>query len=179
MAVLAELYLDGCSVLDVTYGQGSWWKRYLPDRFTYHDLQLDGIDFRALPYPAASFDVVTYDPPYVATGPATDNADAHDTRAAYGIEQGRSIRQLDELMHAGLLEAMRVARLRVLVKCMDYTAGGGLVLGHCKVIAWAQEAGWQVHDLLVHHTQVGQGGWNIKVQRRARRAHSYLLVLQP
>ena len=182
IAAVAELYLDGAeSVLDVTFGRGKWWERYRPEHFRGHDLATDGVDFTALPYEDDSWDVVVFDPPYIATGSPT-NTLAEATRAhreRYGTDGYRSVPALDALIRAGLGECCRVARQQVICKCMDFVAGPELVMGHVKVLAWAAELGWACHDLVVHWTGTGPGGHNIWTPIRTRRAHSYLLVLRP
>jgi hypothetical protein len=177
IAAIAPLYLDGRSVLDVTYGEGGWWKRYRPDQFIYHDLyKVDGVDFRALPESGNSIDVVCYDPPYIpAGGSGTTTVAAF--RASYGIAPYRSQWELADLIRDGLVEVARVARQWLLIKCSDYVNGGRFVLGHMQIIRWAEDIGLgDPHDLIVHHTGPGPGGHNIYTPRRARRHHSYLLV---
>ena len=55
-------------VVDVTFGLGTWWRIYKPEHFLGYDLDPtkapDGksTDFRSLPHPAGSVDVVAFDP---------------------------------------------------------------------------------------------------------------------
>lgn len=179
IATVAPLYLTG-HVLDVTYGRGIWWRRYVPEKFTYHDLALDGVDFRNLPYPNCSFDAVTFDPPYVPRQGNVDATNAGDQafRARYGLEESRGSSALRELIAAGLAECTRVSRGWVLVKCCDYTNGKQFHLGHVEVINRMTDLGWRAHDLIVHATGSGPGGSQIAVVQRARRAHSYLAVFR-
>jgi hypothetical protein len=178
MAHIAPLYLSG-SVLDVTFGRGSWWTRFTPEPFAWHDLALDGVDYRALPEPDASFDTVCFDPPYVPAGGAPTTSGAADFRDRYGLTGYRSQRQLDTDNRAGLAECARVARRFVLVKCSDYVSSGRFTLGHATVLGWADGLGLDVHDLIVHHGGTGPDGGNIIDVLRCRRAHSFLLVLSP
>lgn len=177
IAQIAPLYLTG-SVLDTTYGRGMWWRRFTPDPFTFHDIELDGVDFTALPHPDRSFDTVCFDPPYVPAG-GTRTSGATDAEKNYRDRFGlkpRSQAQLDELVTAGLAECARVARRFLLVKCMDYVTGGRFTLGHYNVIERGHALGLSVHDLIVHNAGSGPGGYNITTVLRARRAHSYLIV---
>lgn len=182
IAAIAPMYLTG-SVLDVTYGNGAtaggWWHRFTPDPFTFHDLAVDGVDFRCLPEPDESVDAVCFDPPYVAAGGESspmlaDQAFQH----RYGIGRGRGITGpiLDGLILDGLAEALRVTRRFTLVKCMEFADGTGLHDVPHMVTTTARELGWVKHDLIVHHTGSGPGGHNIFTPKRARRHHSYLLV---
>jgi hypothetical protein len=175
---IAPLYLTG-SVLDVTYGEGGWWRRFKPEPFTAHDLYtLDGVDFRALPEADASVDTVCFDPPYVAAGgEATSPTVAASFRDAFGLVPCRGRSGVLDLFHGGLTESARVARQWILVKCMDAVDSAEFWLGHIAMIDIAREIGlgdpW---DLIVHHTGSGPGGHNIFDVKRARRHHSYLLV---
>lgn len=180
---VAPLYLAG-SVLDVTYGAGKWWDAYRPDPFTFHDLAFDGVDFRDLPHDAGAFDAVTFDPPYVLSGGASSPRLGPAFQDRYGIGErnypvavganGRA--RLFALILDGLAESCRVARSWVLVKCMEYAQGGGFHDVPTMVTNRAAELGWVKHDQIVHNTGTGPGGHNIFTVRRARRAHSYLLV---
>lgn len=182
IAAIAPMYLEGHSVLDVTYGRGKWWDRYRPERFAFHDLALDGVDFCALPEADDSYDVVTFDPPYVPCGTkpqiieSSHRHAAGDFRDRFGLEP-MSPADIVALFNSGMAECARVARRWVLAKCSDYVSGGRFRLGHIDMIEAARAAGlgdpW---DLITHHTGAGPGGHNITTQIRARRHHSYLLV---
>jgi hypothetical protein len=133
----AELMLDCAAlgyldtrfrVLDPTYGLGNWWKLWCPweGRLHRHDLDPakapDGpMDFTALAYPARSFDVVAFDPPYKLNGTPTPAVDA-----AYGVHEAASPRDRLDLMLEGLSEAARVTRTGgfVLMKCQDQVVSG-------------------------------------------------------
>jgi hypothetical protein len=182
MAAVAPFYLTG-SVLDVTYGNGDtaggWWRRFTPDPFTFHDLALDGIDFRALPHSAGEFDTVCFDPPYVPAGGGPSNTSADGFRERFGLDWGdgyRSESTLAELINAGLTECARVARAYVLVKCMEFVSSSRFHDMPVDIATWANAAGLAKHDTIVHHTGPGPGGHNIFDPKRARRHHSYLLV---
>jgi hypothetical protein len=188
---IAPLYLTG-SVLDVTYGNGDtaggWWKRYTPEPFTFHDIAVDGVDFRALPEADGSVDTVCFDPPYVLSGSkpmperkAHGHGSLHrgsntkDFRERFGLEP-MTRAELLALINDGLAECARVASQWVVTKCMDYTAWHEFYLGHLDMIDRGRALGLAVHDLIVHHTGSGPGGNNIFDVKRARRHHSYLLV---
>ena len=180
MVAVAPLYLAG-SVLDVTYGEGKWWERFTPAPFVGHDLKTDGVDFTNLPHDDRSFDAVCFDPPYVLSGGKSsaslaDGAFQH--RYGIGIQNGvTGWTGLVGLVTAGLAEACRVSDRFVLVKCMEFVQDKfrdmpTLVTNH------AASLGCALHDRIVHHTGTGPGGHNIFEVKRARRAHSYLLVFE-
>lgn len=177
IAAVAPIYLTG-SVLDVTYGQGNWWRKFTPAPFASHDLAIDGVDFCALPEESRSWDTVCFDPPYVprlGTKPAVRLDDLR-FRERYGLDTSRGHRATVDLIFAGLAECARVSRRWVLVKCCDYVTSRRLYVGHIHVVAEAERLGLRVHDLIVHAAGAGPGDRHIREVRRSRRAHSYLLV---
>lgn len=177
IASVAPIYLTG-SVLDVTYGRGVWWRRFTPAPFAYHDLALDGVDFRALPHEDRSWDAVCFDPPYVPRlgTKAAVRLDDGRYRQRYGLDVPRGHRETVALVLDGLAECARVARRYVLVKCCDYVTSRRLYLGHVAVITEAERLGLRVADLIVHAAGAGPGDRQIREVRRSRRTHSYLLV---
>lgn len=177
IASVAPIYLAG-SVLDVTYGRGAWWKRFTPEPFAYHDLALDGVDFRDLPYDDCSWDAVCFDPPYVprqGTKPAV-RLDDKRYRDRYGIGENRGHRETVALIFDGLAECARVARRHVLAKCCDYVTSRRLYLGHTAIVAEGERLGLKIRDLVIHGAGAGPGDRQIVEVRRSRRAHSYLVV---
>jgi hypothetical protein len=182
MAAVAPLYLTG-SVLDVTYGNGDtaggWWKRFTPDPFTFHDLALDGVDFRSLPEDDASIDTVCFDPPYISAGGGATSPSADNFRRRFGLDDYRSGVSLSSLVAEGLAECARVARRFVLVKCMEFVSCGRFQDLPTDITLWARSLGMTKQDQIVHHTGSGPGGHNIWDVKRARRHHSYLLVFAP
>lgn len=179
IASIAPLYLTG-GVLDVTYGRGMWWRRFTPEPFARHDIEIDGVDFRALPEADSSWDTVCFDPPYVPRQGKADATTAGDQefRNRFGLAESRGGVDLKQLIDAGLAECSRVARHWVLAKANDYTNGKQFHLGHLRIINEAERLGLRVHDLIIHASGTGPGGGQIHQVRRARRAHSYLIVLR-
>lgn len=185
MAAVAPMYLTG-SVLDVTYGNGAtaggWWRRFTPNPFAFHDLALDGVDFRALPEADGSADTVCFDPPYVPSGGASTTGPAAQFRTRFGIDRTTHYGREDEavaLITDGVTEACRVASQFVLAKAMEFVSSHQFHDAPTEVITTARALGWVLHDRIVHDTGTGPGGHNIFTVKRARRAHSYLLVFTP
>lgn len=182
IATIAPYYLTG-TVLDVTYGEGKWWTRHQPEQFTYHDLKLDGVNFRNLPEPDSSVDTVCFDPPYVPAGGGPTTAETEDFRNRFGLLDGyRSQAELDDLIRAGLAECARVARRWVLVKCCEYVNARHFTLYPRTILGFADSLGLTDNgdpwDLIVHASGTGPGGHNIFTPIRTRRTHSYLLVFK-
>lgn len=176
MAAVAPLYLTG-SVLDVTYGRGKWWDRFIPDPFVFHDLALDGVDFRDLPHADREFETVCYDPPYIsAGGKSTVPRLAEVFRDGFGLDAGRTAGEFDNLVMDGLTEVCRVADRWLLVKCMEFVGSAKFVDMPTDITNAARDLDWLLHDRIVHHAGSGPGGHNIFTVKRARRVHSYLLV---
>lgn len=105
--------------LDVTFGNGVFWSEWKPTYLVTNDLDpevaaMNHWDARSLPCPAGSFDVVVFDPPYANRGTSRLAMDAR-----YGITKYRARRDVEQLLIDGTIEALRVARRLVLVKCQD------------------------------------------------------------
>lgn len=149
-----------------------------PEPFGFHDLALDGVDFRDLPHEDRSWDTVCFDPPYVPRMGSLPASRLEDVayRERYGLDTPRSHREVVALMFAGLSECARVAQHYVLVKCCDYVTSRRLYLSHVAVVSEGERLGLRVHDLLVHGAGRGPGDGQIRQVRRSRRAHSYLVV---
>lgn len=181
MAAVAPFYLTG-SVCDVTYGEGKWWDRFKPDPFVAHDkFKLDGVDFTALPEDDDTYDTVCFDPPYVISGGPSSASLAGDFQGRFGIGDAKfdgGNKAFDDLIAAGLCEAIRTSRQWVLVKCMEFSQGNRLRDVPTFITNLAASIGCVKHDQIVHHTGSGPGGHNIFDPKRARRHHSYLLVFR-
>jgi hypothetical protein len=175
VAAVAPFYIHG-SVMDCTYGEGAWWTRVHPDQFVAHDLKTDGVDFTALPEPDSTYDTVIFDPPYIPQGGVKHKTQS-DFKSRFGLVS-RSEAQLWGLIGAGFTECERVLRPGgyLLMKCTDYVNGSAITFGHIKAITLGESLGLRCHDLIVHVGRPGPGGHNIFTPKRARRAHSYLLV---
>lgn len=174
------------ATLDPTYGRGVWWKAWRPPNLITHDIELDGVDFRQLPEPNASFDAVAFDPPYVCTGGRTTST-IPDFNARFGlIDTPRTPAALQEMNEAGLAEMHRVLRPRgvLLVKCKDYVWSGRLFLGTHQTLTRAISLGFEPIDRMEHVGKPGpqpersRADGKPVVQQHARRNLSTLFVLR-
>lgn len=167
-------------ILDVTFGRGNWWPRPIPASVTGHDLALDGVDFRNLPYPDQSWDVITYDPPYVSIGGRRSSTlQDGDYHARYGLTDApRTPAALQQVIDDGLREVARVVRRNgiVLCKCQDYVSGGRLWLGTYLTLRTGLDAGLTLLDRMEHLSIAPRPQPPGRAQRHARRNLSTLLV---
>lgn len=179
--------LDEDHVLDPTYGRGVWWQKWRPLRLTTHDIMLDGVDFRDLPYDDNTFDAIAYDPPYVCVGGRNTTTMA-DFQNRYGIDVApKTPSLLQALINDGLTEMHRVVKPRktyrrggvVLVKCQDYVANGKVWHGTYHTMTHALSLGFTVIDRLerIQHNPRPQPMSN-RTQQHARRNLSTLFVLR-
>lgn len=121
--MLTVLYTDAVSVLDATYGNGEFW-RGSTRRVTGLDLSPTRArdvcaDFTALPFADGAFDVVVFDPPYIA-----DPSRRGTSQMAGRFGSYPSIPAMQAAVEAGCREAWRVGRLGVLVKVQDQIRSG-------------------------------------------------------
>ena len=168
------------AIVDLTYGsEGGWWKRHRPD-----GLVVSEHDFTDLPADwTGRFGTTCYDPPYVQTGGAATKAElATGFRDRFGINDlKRSESELLTLILDGATEAARITDPDdgfLCVKAMDF-------VGSSRFCDWTyavhahitgEKVGMYLHDEIVHNAGPGPGGHNIAAAKRARRAHSKLLV---
>lgn len=171
----------GESVLDPTYGKGTWWKgTHIEEmcEFTKHDLKLDGVDFRRLPHDNGTFDVAVFDPPYVAVG-GRNTSTIGDFNEAYGLDHvPRTVEGLHQLMVDGLHELWHVLKPKgiVLFKCMNYVSGGKYrAQGYDALNAVTPR--FRLRDEFIHLRKPGPQPEHAR-QLHARRNYSHLFVLE-
>ena len=167
-------------VVDVTFGLGTWWRIYKPEHFLGYDLDPtkapDGksTDFRSLPHPVGSVDVVAFDPPYKLNGTPT-----HEIDDRYGVAGAySSAADRHQLILDGMTEAARVLRVggTLLVKCQDQVNSGRVHWQTDLVSQHAQALGFDKIDafIFVAYRPQPKG----RRQLHARRNHSTLFVFQ-
>lgn len=119
--LLGLLFPDAVTVLDTTYGSGSFWRDSQADvRVTGMDVNPARAkhvcaDFTRLPFRDNTFDMVIFDPPY--------HTDVGKAQASVTHQRFGSFATIDDLRPAverGSAEAWRVARLGIIIKVQDY-----------------------------------------------------------
>lgn len=116
--------------LDATYGEGNWWTLWRPEYLVTNDWNVEKParyheDFRSMHWADASFNAVTYDPPYIAPG-GRDKSTIGDFNGRFGLHDTPATpAALQEYMNAGLRECARVVKPKgyVLAKCTSYVNG--------------------------------------------------------
>ena len=164
--------------LDATYGRGTFWKKYRPDRLVTNDLGKGSpeirFDFRCPPFPASSFDVVVYDPGYKLNGAPDSDVDER-----YGVEVYTRWKDRMRLCRDGIdgLAPLVRRRGRLLIKCQDQVVSGAKRWQTREFADRAEAHGFRLEDMLhieSHRAQPMEG----RNQRHAHQNFSTLLVLK-
>lgn len=175
-------YLDrGASIMDATFGRGTFWKAFTPEHLTAHDIRQDGVDFRSLPEDDETFDIVVFDPPYTHGGHNSDSVSEFNDRFGQSIAP-TTWPLLWELMAAGLRECARVTKHRghLITKSMPYVASGRLRhTPHLFAQVIEQENLGRIRDELIFIRPPGPNATRrAKGQLHARRNYSVLQVFE-
>lgn len=114
--------------LDSTWGRGVWWKYWRPTILVGHDIKIDGVDFRDLPYDDRAFEAVCFDPDYKLNGTPDPGTDER-----YGTDVAKRWQDRMKDMADGFVENARVLGYAdgkvggvMLAKCMDQVCSGSV-----------------------------------------------------
>lgn len=114
-------------VLDPTYGRGGMWKNWRPDNLT---IVTD--DFTK-PYPTdvGLFDLILFDPPYVAKGGKATAASVADHDDRYGRGESLTPAEVHRLMMSGMdhMAGLLAPGGQLWVKSADYVTSGRVQWG--------------------------------------------------
>jgi len=186
---ILRLYLDdGAAILDMTYGNGVFWRQIDDDKYvvTKNDQEPGrgdlNHDFRQLPASwDESFDAVVLDPPYLYTGGFATLRDSID-RGYRNRERARSgihgVAAVHQMYAQAFIEAYRVLKRKgfLITKCMDQVMSGKQTWMHLELQRLAEILGFKNKDLFVM-VMNGTPTMRHNIQKHARRNHSYFLVL--
>lgn len=189
-SVLSLHIPEGAKIADVTYGNGVFWKKV--DSSKYDLIASDiatGVDCRALPYKAESFDAIILDPPYMEGLLRSENRHkaangAYSSfREYYSNGNEESIGPkwhgaVTELYFQAGAEAFRVLKNNgvAIVKCQDEVSANRQWLTHVEIIVHYESLGFYTKDLFVVVRSNKAGVSRLKKQVHARKNHSYFLV---
>jgi hypothetical protein len=182
MEQIASLYfLPGYRIADVTYGKGVFWRNIDTTKYNFHPSDLATcpkapFDFRRLPYPDASCDVVVFDPPYMH-GSGTPGIEACYRNAE--TTKGAGHAEIMRLYERGMAEGTRVLKRNglLLVKCQDEIESGRQQRSHIEIYEMARRLGMKDQDLFVL-TRKQPPTIQDPNQQHARKNHSYMWVFR-
>lgn len=183
---ILSLYVEsGCTVADVTFGKGVFWRNVPKGAVKILGTDLStGTDARALPYDKESVDCVVFDPPYMHT----PGGSAHVNHQNYEGYYRNNVAASDKKYHEAVLdlyfsaarEAWRVLRRGgcYIVKCQDEVCANQQRLTHVEIINELAKMGFVIEDLFVVVRTARPGVSRILRQAHARKNHSYFLVFR-
>ena len=183
--ILSLYVAPGCTVADVTYGRGVFWKRVPEGAYKLLATDLEtGTDCRDLPYEDGSIDCVVLDPPYMHSPGGTAHMahpafERHYRNNGSGGQSRRKYHEavLDLYEDAGA-EAYRVLREcgTVIVKCQDEICANRQRFTHVEIMHAYGQFGFVAEDLFVT-MRTNRPGVSCTVRQvHARKNHSYFLV---
>jgi hypothetical protein len=152
-AIFRMHMMDVRSVLDLTYGNGTFWNwdvcNICPKLFL-HPLSEFTPDFRNTLISSRKFQCVVFDPPFTANGPSEQS---HNAR--YGSDRSQSgtpqnIHEVRTLLAQGLLEAMRISSKWVLLKTQDVIESGKLHSSVNLAYMLFEQFGYRVVDYVLY-----------------------------
>jgi len=175
-------------ILDVTHNRGVMWKgtSYRPttmDIDPTFDCDVTA-DFRAIPFPGGSFDVVVFDPPHLPAAAASVGSSGI-WRSRYGIVATGDYRQGDNVSPAFfdfLVEAKRVLRPDgiVLAKIADLVHNHSYQWQHVDFINAARATDLTPCDVVVKvdpsHANLASSKWT--TVHHLRSAHTFWIVVR-
>ncbi len=182
MERVARLYFKpGYRIADVTYGRGVFWRHINLEHYDLYPSDLKTcpeavFDCRHLPYPAAWFDAVVLDPPYMhGSGPKGIEKCYRNGETTKGLGHAAVMQLYEE----GMAEAKRVLKRNglLVVKCQDEVESGRQKWSHIEVYDIARQLGMVIQDLFVL-TQRHNPSLRCGNQQHARKNHSYMWVFQ-
>lgn len=180
---------DAVDILDCTYNRGVMWKGsgWAPTVTSDSNPDCDAeheADFRSLPFPDGSFDVVVFDPPHLPAAAASANSSGIE-REQYGLTEHGDYRQGDNIVpaFAGFFtEAKRVLRPEgvVFAKLADLVHNHRYQWQHVDFVVAARAAGMTPCDALIKADPCASNLKSSKWQKvhHLRRAHAFWLVVR-
>lgn len=194
--MILSLYVpEGCSIADVTYGKGVFWKKVDKRAYKLHFSDIKtGVDCRTLPYEDQVMDCVVLDPPYMegfyrrnsthlaGNGTFSSFRSAYSDGSTYEQKEGapKYHDAVLDMYYSAAREALRVLKRKgiLIVKCQDEVSANRQRLTHVEIINEYTKYGLLVEDLFVTVRNNRPNVSTIKKQVHARKNHSYFLVFR-
>lgn len=171
--------------VDVTYGNGSFWKRHPAPTFKFDiDPQQDDVvpaDSGALPLKDSSVASVMFDPPFLTY---IKQGRGHNSVMGKRYSGYWSYDQLAAHYTGTISEAHRILQPKgiFVIKCQDIIHNHRMHATHINVVKWA-EGKFRLKDLFVlaaknRMPMPETEGAKKRVQKHARVHHSYFMVME-
>jgi hypothetical protein len=164
---------------DVTFGSGCFYKKALPRPEFCFDLapRIPGViaaDVRRLPLHDYCLRSVIFDPPFlIKTGPGAK------LKERFGSQVG-NMKDLWQFYYQAMFEIRRVLEPGgwFVFKCQDGVLSGKNNFTHCEIYDMAACLGFKVVDLFILLAKHRMVDPKHKVQKHARKFHSYFWVFK-
>jgi hypothetical protein len=191
LLAIMQLHLGGLPFeLDPAYSVGTMYEGGVPKPRLKYDLfpgpGVKRADCRSLPLEAGTIRSIAFDPPMQWGCHGTNNPSNTKTRG-YSCSttmnnrftQFKTFDQLEDLYTGALDEFHRILKRKGVLafKCMDYTDSRS-TMTHVLVYNWAVERNFYARDLFIKVKRDGKVYNPNKVQRHARKEHSYWWIFE-
>jgi hypothetical protein len=175
---ILDLYVEpGARIADVTYGRGVFWRKVPEGMYdlTATDSMEDGVYFQSLPYEDESFDVVVFDPPYMARGGGF-NKGGGTGRRYHNTKRDQHLVLKDYSEGAEEAHRVLVPGGLLILKCQDGVEHAEQHWMHCWIMAGLEESEeWKIEDLFIMMRKSAPPMRHAH-QRHARKNHSFFVV---
>lgn len=179
---IINLYCPNGIELDCTYSKGAFYKgSSYPEPKYKSDINPQSDDVLAenatnLHFDNGFLNSIMFDPPFVISG--TDKPTSGIIRKRFG--DYRTMADLFEFYSSALKEFYRVLNKGgiLIFKCQDTVSSGKQFLSHVNIINTAERIGFYTKDLFILLAKSRLIGHNHKVQKHARKFHSYFIVFE-
>lgn len=186
LAAIMRLHCPEGFDADLTYGNGSFWKKLPRPKLCFDITPLhDGViqaNSGALPLENESIKSAVFDPPFLTY---VKNGRGHNAKVAMTARFGGyyTYGELEKHYTETIAEAYRVLSPlgRLVFKCQDVIHNHKMHCTHANVIQWAALRGFRVLDLFILPAKSRMTGPQLRrkgTQRHARVWHSYFLVFE-
>ena len=151
----ADFIADLCEItgdvdtLDLTYGQGVFWRLFEPFQLVTNDLYEGAMiqkDFMSgLSFDVDAFSLVVFDPPFTANGPSET---PHNERYGSHRDQPggpKNVKAVRAMLVGGIKEACRISNKWVIVKTQDVVESGQLHANVVLALNTLVKCGFNIH----------------------------------